>query len=102
MDHQKKKALIKDSGTHPKDTGSAHVQIAILSERIKVLTEHLKTHPKDNHSRRGLFGLVGKRRKQLQYLKQNNPQAYQEVMETHQLGKQGKSSSESASEAVTL
>ncbi len=64
----KKAKLIEKSRKHEKDTGSSHVQIAILNERIAELTEHLKTHRKDNHSRRGLLSLVAKRRAHERYL----------------------------------
>ena len=61
--------IIKDFGKSDKDSGSAEVQVAILSERISNLTEHLKDHPKDNHSRTGLMKLIGKRRGLLTYIK---------------------------------
>ena|SRR5579872_3500931 len=60
--------LVTENRLHEKDTGSTEVQVAIFSERIKQLTEHLKTHSKDHHSRRGLLLLVGKRRRLLDYL----------------------------------
>lgn len=63
-----KTQVIEGNRTHETDTGSPEVQIAILSERISQLTEHLKLHPKDNHSRRGLLKMVGKRRSLLDYL----------------------------------
>lgn len=97
MDRKAKKSIIQKSGAHGTDTGSAQVQIALLTERIHSLTEHLKTHPKDNHSRRGLFSLVGKRRTQLQYLKRSRPAVYQAVVEQNKIGKQGQSSTEEAS-----
>ena len=80
MKTQDKKAVIKKHQTHGKDTGSPQVQVAILTEKINSLTEHLKNHKKDNHSRRGLLGMVGLRRKLLQYLKMNNPTAYTELV----------------------
>ena len=61
--------LMAEFGKNPQDSGSAEVQVAILSERIKNLTEHLKEHPKDHHTRRGLLMLVGKRRRLLVYIK---------------------------------
>ena len=70
-----------------KDTGSTEVQVGILTERIKELTEHLKTHKKDNHSRRGLLQMVGKRKKLLKYLKTENLATYQTV--TKKLGIRG-------------
>ena len=66
-----KQKLIKEYGLHEGDTGSPEVQVAILTEEIKRLSEHLKEHKKDNHSRRGLLQKVGKRRRLLQYLEAN-------------------------------
>lgn len=80
MKHDDKKKLIKKHQTHEKDTGSPQVQIAIMSQRINDLTEHLKLHKKDNHSRRGLFLMVGKRRKLLNYLKNNDKKEYDKVV----------------------
>ena len=74
-----KKSVIKKFQTHAKDTGSAEVQIAVLTHRMTELTEHLKIHKKDKHSRQGLLKMVGKRRKLLQYLRINNPQKYKEI-----------------------
>lgn len=65
---EQKTTVIESNRTHETDTGSPEVQIAILTERISQLTEHLKTHQKDNHSRRGLLKMVGKRRNLLDYL----------------------------------
>ncbi len=76
-----KKSIIDNYKIHEKDTGSAEVQIALLSERIGYLTEHFKTHTKDHHSRRGLLKLVGKRRKLLDYLKSHNKPGYEKVIE---------------------
>ena len=64
-----------------KDTGSPEVQIALLTERINELTEHLKVHKKDNHSRRGLLKMVGKRRNLLNYLEKNDVEKYREIVE---------------------
>lgn len=72
----KKAQLIKDFKIHEKDTGSSEVQIALLTEQIKRLTDHLKKHPKDHHSRRGLLKMVSKRKKLLDYLKKNHPRRY--------------------------
>jgi small subunit ribosomal protein S15 len=66
---ERKQALIKEYATKKDDTGSPEVQVAVISERIKNLTEHLKGHVKDNHSRRGLLVMVGQRRRLLDYLK---------------------------------
>ncbi len=72
--------IIKEFGNGEGDSGSAAVQVAILSERIKNLTEHLKVHKKDNHSRRGLMMLIGKRRGLLKYIKKNDIQAYRDLI----------------------
>jgi small subunit ribosomal protein S15 len=74
-----KKSLIEKFKEHPQDTGSSSVQIALLTERINYLTEHLKKHKKDFHSRRGLLMLVGRRRRLLNYLKKKDPQGYNGV-----------------------
>ncbi len=73
---ERKTALIKEYGTAEGDTGSPEVQVAILSERITNLTEHLKEHKKDFHSRRGLLILVGQRRRLLDYLKKKSDNRY--------------------------
>ena len=78
---EKKTILIEDFRTHDTDTGSPEVQIALLSERIRYLTEHFKVHKKDHHSRRGLLMLVGRRRRLLDYLKSRDFQLYQRVIE---------------------
>ena len=78
---RKKAKIIETHKIHKTDTGSAEVQIAILSEEIKRLTEHLKEHPKDNHSRRGLLGMVSKRRKLLQWLESENEKRYKKLTE---------------------
>lgn len=87
MQRTKKKQIIAKHAKHKQDTGSAQVQIAILTERINELTEHLKEHKKDTHSRRGLLAMVGKRRKLLNYLKTKNPDLYQETIKTLDLRK---------------
>ena len=76
----KKEKVIKESQTHEKDTGSAEVQIAIATKRIKELSLHLKKHPKDKHSRRGLLAMVNKRRKLLKYLAINSPRSYKSTV----------------------
>lgn len=81
MQREDKKKIINSHATHPKDTGSHQVQIAILTERINDLSKHLEGHPKDNHSRRGLLMMVGKRRKLLNYLKASNKKRYEELLE---------------------
>jgi small subunit ribosomal protein S15 len=78
---ERKQALIKEYATNPNDSGSPEVQVAILSERIKNLTEHLKDHTKDNHSRRGLLVMVGQRRRMLDYLKGTSAQRYESLIE---------------------
>lgn len=72
--------LIKEYGKSEQDSGSAEVQVAILSERIRNLTEHLKTHKKDNHTRRGLMKLIGKRRGLLKYIKNGNIDEYRDLI----------------------
>ncbi|GAB3440969.1 30S ribosomal protein S15 [Insolitispirillum peregrinum] len=78
---ERKQALITEFATQPGDTGSPEVQIAIMSERIKNLTEHFKSHKKDNHSRRGLLMMVGQRRAMLDYLKKKNVKRYETLIE---------------------
>lgn len=77
---KKKQAVIKKSQIHDKDTGSSHVQISILSQRIDELANHLKTHKKDNHSRRGLIKMVADRRTHLKYLERKDKTAHAEIM----------------------
>lgn len=72
--------LVKQFGTNEKDTGSTQVQVAILTERITELTEHLKTHKKDHSTRRGLLKLVGQRRRLLRYLKNSDLEAYRTLI----------------------
>ncbi|MCD7919414.1 MAG: 30S ribosomal protein S15 [Clostridiales bacterium] len=75
-----KTAIIEEYKTHENDTGSPEVQIAILTARIKQLTEHLKENPHDNHSRRGLLKMVGKRRKLLDYLIKVDVERYRAII----------------------
>ncbi|HYB08124.1 MAG TPA: 30S ribosomal protein S15 [Alphaproteobacteria bacterium] len=77
---ERKRELIGEFANDEGDTGSPEVQVAILSERIKNLTEHLNTHKKDFHSRRGLLMMVGQRRRLLDYLKRKNSARYDEVV----------------------
>lgn len=77
---ERKQELIKEYAATPGDTGSAEVQVAILSERIRNLTEHLKEHKKDFHSRRGLLILVGQRRRMLDYLKTSSSARYEQLI----------------------
>ncbi|MHB8669370.1 MAG: 30S ribosomal protein S15 [Acidimicrobiales bacterium] len=75
-----KSATIAEHRTHDTDTGSPEVQIALLTGRINHLTEHLKMHKKDHHSRRGLLTLVGRRRRLLDYVKQNDVERYRGII----------------------
>ncbi|MGZ8512506.1 MAG: 30S ribosomal protein S15 [Candidatus Limnocylindria bacterium] len=75
-----KSAIVDEYATHEGDTGSPEVQIALLTERIKSLTDHLRSFPKDNHSRRGLLKLVGQRRRLLAYLVRNDADRYRTVI----------------------
>jgi small subunit ribosomal protein S15 len=77
---ERKHALMNEYGTATGDTGSPEVQVAMLSERISGLTEHLKTHAKDFHSRRGLLMLVGRRRRLLDYLKKKDQRRYETLI----------------------
>lgn len=78
---ERKQDVIKEYATGAADTGSPEVQVAILSERIRNLTEHLKTHKKDFHSRRGLLMMVGQRRRLLDYLKRKQTSRYERLVE---------------------
>ncbi len=78
---EKKQAVIAEYRTHETDTGSPEVQVAVLTERIRELTEHLKVHKKDFHSRRGLLKMVGTRRRLLSYLRENNFARYRSLIE---------------------
>ncbi len=75
-----KTAVIEANRTHETDTGSPEVQIAILTERINQLTEHLKVHAQDNHSRRGLYKMIGKRRSLLDYLMKKDIERYRAII----------------------
>ncbi len=76
-----KQEIIKEYGKSDTDTGSAEVQVALLSSRIDHLTDHLKTHRKDHHTRRGLLMLVGKRKRILQYLQNQDVQKYRNLID---------------------
>lgn len=80
MTVERKQEIINQYRRDEKDTGSSEVQIALLTERINELTEHLKVHKKDNHSRRGLLKMVGKRRNLLNYLAKKDENAYKELV----------------------
>jgi len=81
LEKEKKQEIIKRFQRHETDTGSPEVQIAILTERINSLTEHLKIHRKDHHSRRGLLKMVGQRRRLLNYLRENDMERYRQLVE---------------------
>jgi len=81
LTREKKERLIREYRMHDKDTGSPEVQIALLTERINHMTEHLKKHTKDFSSRRGLLKLVGKRRRLLDYLKDTDLDEYRKIVE---------------------
>lgn len=87
MKRGEKKKVIQTYAVHPKDTGSPQVQVAVLTERIKMLSSHLETHSKDNHSRRGLLMMVGKRRKLLNYLRLNDKDQYEALLKNLDLKK---------------
>ncbi|MFQ5866660.1 MAG: 30S ribosomal protein S15 [bacterium] len=78
--NDKKKDIVEKFRVHERDTGSAVVQIALMTERINALTDHFKTHKKDHHSRQGLLKLVGRRRKLLNYLKVHDLKKYREII----------------------
>ncbi len=78
---ERKQEIIREFATHEGDTGSPEVQIAILTERINNLSEHLKVHRKDFHSRRGLLMMVGQRRRLLDYLRRRDEQRYRRLVE---------------------
>ena len=77
---ERKNELIQEFRTHESDTGSPDIQIAILTEEINNLNEHLRTHKKDHHSRRGLYKMVGRRRNLLKYLRENDVQRYRDLL----------------------
>lgn len=87
LDTSRKQDLIAKHRLHETDTGSPEVQIALLTERINYLTEHLKTHKKDHHSRRGLLKMVGQRRGLLNYLKKIDAERYRSILEKLELRK---------------
>lgn len=81
LDTAQKQQIMSDYGTVPNDTGSPEVQVAMLTKRIADLTEHLKTHKHDHHTRRGLLGLVGRRRRLLKYLEKTDIGRYRALIE---------------------
>jgi len=87
LEKKQKQQIIASFKVHDKDTGSAKVQIALLTERINALTDHFRDHKKDHASRRGLLKLVGKRRRILDYLKKEDRSAYSEMIQKLELRK---------------
>lgn len=82
-----KREIIKRVATDDNDTGSAEVQIALITKRVLELIDHLKTHKKDKHSRRGLLQMIGKRRRLLEYLKSKNEESYKETIKLNGLNR---------------
>ena len=80
MTKERKSEILKSYARADKDTGSVEVQVALLTERINELTEHLKVHKKDNHSRRGLLIMVGKRKRLLRYLENKDVERYRDLI----------------------
>lgn len=87
LETKNKKDIIKTNQLHEGDTGSPEVQVALLTEQITKLSDHLKLHKKDNHSRRGLLQMVNKRRRLLTYLKKKSEERYAALVEKLDLGK---------------
>jgi len=87
MEKERKKELVESYRTHPADTGSPEVQVALLTERINELTEHLRAHRKDHSSRRGLLKMVGKRSALLKYLRRRDEGRYRKIVEAMKLRK---------------
>jgi len=87
LDKGKKQNIVESYRHHQKDTGSPSVQVALLTERINVLTDHFKTHKKDFQSRRGLLKLVSQRRRQLDYLKKTKKKEYDDIIKKLSLRK---------------
>jgi small subunit ribosomal protein S15 len=81
LEKEKKQGIIEEFKTHNADTGSPEVQVAILTTRIRELTEHLKIHKKDHHSQRGLLKMVGRRRRLLQYLRNKDFSRYSDLIQ---------------------
>lgn len=85
LSKRQKQTSVKEHQRHETDTGSAEVQVALLTRQIKALADHLKKHPKDHHSRRGLLMMVGKRRKFLAYVKRENEPVYTKLVKKLEL-----------------
>ncbi len=81
LTREAKQEIVGKHGRSESDTGSAQVQVALLTARVNELTEHLRSHPKDHHSRRGLLKLVGRRRRFLQYLQKRDLEGYRKLIE---------------------
>lgn len=79
LNKEQKAKIVEKFALHEGNTGSPEVQIALLTQQVQELSEHLKVHRKDNHSRRGLLNMVSKRRRLIQYLKDNEPERYKEI-----------------------
>jgi small subunit ribosomal protein S15 len=84
---ESKTKIIDDNRTHPKDTGSPEVQIALITSRINYLSKHFETHKQDHHSKRGLLKLVGQRKRLLEYLKKEDPKRYENLIKKLKLRK---------------
>ena len=82
-----KTKVINDNKTHPEDTGSPEVQIALITSRINYLSTHFETHKQDHHSKRGLLKLVGQRKRLLEYLKKEDPKRYENLIKKLKLRK---------------
>lgn len=80
LSKRKKQTIVKEARIHEKDSGSAEVQISLLTEQVESLVGHLKKNPKDHHSRRGLLMMIGKRRRLLTYLKNRKPKKYEALL----------------------
>lgn len=87
LQKDQKQNIIKNNALHVSDTGSPEVQVALLSEKISKLADHLKLHKKDNHSRRGLLQMVNKRRRLISYLKRKDVERYQSLIDKVDLNK---------------
>ena len=80
MDHKEKKSLMEKFATHKGDTGSPEVQVALLTRRLEILSQHFSTNPKDHHSRRGMMNIISQRKQLLSYLKKESVQRYRNTL----------------------
>lgn len=78
---EQKKEIVAEYGKNPNDTGAVEVQIALTTQQIRELTEHVKQHPKDNHTRHGLVKIVSQRKKLMKYLRKTNPESYMALIQ---------------------